>query len=45
MASSDIDLVKMRYTAVASGYSYVFELDVHVVFGCWIKLISEGLVG
>ena len=30
----DVDLVEMRDAAVARGYGYVFELDVHVVFGC-----------
>lgn len=33
MASPNIDLVKMRNTAIASRDSNVFKLDVHVVFG------------
>lgn len=32
--AADIDLVEMGDTAVASGDGDVFELDVHVVFGC-----------
>lgn len=33
MTSTNVDLIEMRNTAVASGDGDVFELDVHVVFG------------
>lgn len=36
MTPPDIDLVEMRNTAVAGGHGDVFELDVHVVLGCFI---------
>lgn len=34
MATTNVDLVEMRNSAVAGGDGYVLELDVHVVFGC-----------
>ena len=34
MAASNVDLVEMADPAVARGDGDVFELDVHVVFGC-----------
>jgi hypothetical protein len=33
MASSNVNLVKMADPAIAGGDGYVFELDIHVVFG------------
>lgn len=35
MRAADIDLFEMRDAAVARRDGDVFELDVHVVFGCW----------
>lgn len=35
VGSADVDLVEMGDAAVAGGDGDVFELDVHVVFGCW----------
>lgn len=34
VAASDIDLLKMRHTAVAGCDSNVLELNIHVVLGC-----------
>lgn len=35
MRATDVDLVEMGNAAVAGGDGDVFELDVHVVFGCF----------
>lgn len=40
MAPSNIDLIQMADSPIARGDSYVFELDVHVVFRC-IKIVSS----
>lgn len=37
VGAADVDLVEMGDAAVAGGDGYVFELDVHVVFGCSIR--------
>lgn len=34
MAASDVDLLEMRHTAVTRSHCDIFELDVHVIFGC-----------
>lgn len=36
MTPPDINLVEMRDAAVSGGHGDVFELDVHVVLGCFI---------
>ena len=41
VAASDVDLVKMRHSAVTCGCCDIFKLDVHVVFGCWSKSVSR----
>lgn len=38
MAATDIDLIEMRDSAVACGDGDIFELDVHIVFGCIAKI-------
>ena len=40
MAASNVDLVEMADTSVARGDGDVFELDVHVVFGCVVRGFS-----
>lgn len=40
MAAPDVHLVEMGYAAVAGGDCDVFELDVHVVFGCFESVRS-----
>jgi hypothetical protein len=34
VASTDIDLLQMRHTAIACSHCDVLELHIHVVFGC-----------
>ncbi len=39
MTPPDVHLIKMADSAVARGNRNVFELDIHVVFGCgWISI-------
>lgn len=43
MASADVHLVQMADSAVARCHSYVFELHIHVVFGCKARISIHGL--
>lgn len=40
VGSSDVDLVEMGDAAVAGGDGDVLELDVHVVLGCSLAIVS-----
>lgn len=39
VAASNVDLLKMRHTAVAGCNGDVLELNVHVVLGCQMSVI------
>lgn len=38
--TADVDLFEMRDAAVAGGDGDVFQLDIHVVFGCWTLVVA-----
>lgn len=44
MTSPDVDLIEMGDTAVASGNSDIFQLDIHVVLG-FEELAAVDLAG
>lgn len=41
MTSADVDLVEVTNATIAGGHSDVFELDIHVVFGCGGSNVSD----
>jgi hypothetical protein len=45
MRTTDINLIEMGNTAITGGDCDVFELDVHVVFGCLRKRVSQWSIG